>query len=305
MPANRPVLIGVDTSTEAAAAAVFGQRLAEAAHAPYQFIHAMPDPGVAVAGAALPISAEEYRAALVHQARDEVLTALRAAKLAPTTEQVIVRCGKPADVLQQTAVDLDADLVVLGGKHHATLPRWFGGRTVRDAVRLLTVPLLVTRDAPARLRRILVAVDGSSTTAATFAAAERFARLFGATLRVVYVVEPTPALLESRFPYPAAFAALRKQRLADVVWPRARELGAETAIRHGTAVDALAHEAAATRADLLVVGSHRKGWVDRLAIGSVTEGLLDQLPTSLLVAPMASPPAVRATSHEAVAGTVG
>jgi universal stress protein family protein len=35
----------------------------------------------------------------------------------------------------------------------------------------------------------------------------------------------------------------------------------------------------------VVVGSHGKGWVERLLIGSVTERLLNQLPSSLLVVP--------------------
>jgi len=41
----------------------------------------------------------------------------------------------------------------------------------------------------------------------------------------------------------------------------------------------------------VVVGSHGKGWVDRLLLGSTTERLLDQLPASLLVVP--APPGKR------------
>jgi hypothetical protein len=39
------------------------------------------------------------------------------------------------------------------------------------------------------------------------------------------------------------------------------------------------------RADLLVVGSHGKGWAERMLVGSVTERLINHLPTSLLVVP--------------------
>jgi Universal stress protein family len=34
-----------------------------------------------------------------------------------------------------------------------------------------------------------------------------------------------------------------------------------------------------------VVGSHGKGWVDRILIGSTTERLVTELPTSILVVP--------------------
>jgi len=37
------------------------------------------------------------------------------------------------------------------------------------------------------------------------------------------------------------------------------------------------------------VGSHGKGWVDRLIIGSVTEDLLNDLPTGVLVIPVPAP----------------
>ncbi len=46
-------------------------------------------------------------------------------------------------------------------------------------------------------------------------------------------------------------------------------------------------EAAEWPADLLVVGSHGKGWGTRMLVGSVTEQLISYLPTSLLVVPTA------------------
>jgi len=43
----------------------------------------------------------------------------------------------------------------------------------------------------------------------------------------------------------------------------------------------------ASRADVVVLGSHGKNWVDRLLLGSTTERLIADLPSSLLVAPAA------------------
>jgi hypothetical protein len=56
----------------------------------------------------------------------------------------------------------------------------------------------------------------------------------------------------------------------------------------GPVIETIVAEAAAWKADLLVVGSHGKGWVDRLLVGSTTERLLNELPTSLLVIPTAA-----------------
>jgi nucleotide-binding universal stress UspA family protein len=51
-------------------------------------------------------------------------------------------------------------------------------------------------------------------------------------------------------------------------------------------VDTLLREASEWQADVLVVGSHGKGWAQRVLLGSVTERLINHLPTSLLVAPV-------------------
>jgi len=62
------------------------------------------------------------------------------------------------------------------------------------------------------------------------------------------------------------------------------------------ALDGILHEAAEWRADLLVVGSHGKGWGKRMLVGSVTERLINHLPASLLVVPAAAA-AVRPEAH--------
>jgi len=41
--------------------------------------------------------------------------------------------------------------------------------------------------------------------------------------------------------------------------------------------------------DLVIVGSHGKGWVDRVLLGSTTERLLNKLPCPVLVIPVRAP----------------
>jgi nucleotide-binding universal stress UspA family protein len=60
---------------------------------------------------------------------------------------------------------------------------------------------------------------------------------------------------------------------------------AQKRLRFGQTLATIVHEAEEWPADLLVVGTHGKGWVERALLGSVTERLLHLLPTSLLVVP--------------------
>ncbi len=118
------------------------------------------------------------------------------------------------------------------------------------------------------------------------ALAERFARLVGAQLRVLTVFEPLPDLPGIPATDPTEYYALAQETLERDVWPLVKTPRAERIVRHGMVVDTLLREASDWQADVLVVGSHGKGWAQRVLLGSVTERLINHLPTSLLVAPV-------------------
>ena len=93
---------------------------------------------------------------------------------------------------------------------------------------------------------------------------------------------------------------MSEEQLQRETWPLIRSRSVEKVVRIGTAVETISQEATEWRADLLVVGSHGKGWAQRLLLGSVTERLLNQLPTSLLVIPAPAAAAVEpAAAQEA------
>jgi nucleotide-binding universal stress UspA family protein len=176
--------------------------------------------------------------------------------------------------------------MVLGGKHHSALERWLGGSTSLHMVRAAEVPVLITAGAPAAFRRVLVAADLSKAAGPTLGLAERFARLVGAELRVLTVFEPLPELPAMSPVDPTEYFALAQETLEREIWPLVKTPAVEKFVRHGTVVDTLLREAADWKADVLVVGSHGKGWAQRVLLGSVTDQLINHLPTSLLVAPV-------------------
>lgn len=280
-----PIIVGVDASPAAAGAAAVGERLARLAGVPCQVIHAVRDawaPLVAVSIDPQVVDMQELQLAV---ARQHVNDALDGAVSDPLRRKLDVVFGPAAVVLQQAMRDPRPGLVVLGGKHHSVLERWLGGSTSLHVVRAAEVPVLITAGTPASFRRVLVAADLSAASGPTIGLAERFAKLVGAQLRVLSVFEPLPDLSGVPPIDPTEYFALAQETLERDVWPLVR-MPAEKMVRHGTVVDTLLREASDWNADVLVVGSHGKGWAQRVLLGSVTEQLINQLPTSLLVAPV-------------------
>ena len=282
----KPIVAGVDGSAESARAAAVAADLAQAAGTSCQLVHVTRDEWSSLAIAEMPERAQEFRDTLMAQARERLEHTLWGVVPPDVVQRMIVRLGRTADALKQVAGERGAGLVVLGGKHHSAAARWFVGSTGVDLVRTTDVPVLVTGDRQAPIRRVLAAVDMSAAARPTIEAAERIAELLGAELRVVCVVEPLPVIPEAPNFDLTRYYAMMADQIAHEVWPLVQSSKAEKVTRYGTAVEALFQEAADWDADLLVVGSHGKGWVDRLLVGSVTERLLNRLPTSLLVVPV-------------------
>ncbi len=285
-----PVVVGVDGSPEAGGAAAAAWRLAQAAGVRCHLVHATRDVRTALDLAGTGVSLDDLQLALLARTRSEIAAALKDRVPPHVLEGLIVRAGRPAAVLAEVIEETDAGMVVLGGKHHSTLGRWLGGSTVHHAVRRLSVPLLVTAgDLPPR-PRVLVAVDLSYAALPTLDQAVDFSRLLGGPLRALHVLEPLPNVPELPFPVDVAnYEARSREQLEKDVWPALPVPADHKVVRPGIALDAIAEEAAAWRAAVIVVGSHGKGWVDRLVIGSVTEDLLNDLPTAVLVIPVPAP----------------
>ncbi len=283
-----PIVVGVDASPEAVGAAKLGYRIARAAGENCDLVHATPDAWAPFSAVGDPKQVRETQQLQVAVARHRVTEALRSDVAPELLEGLDVRLGPAAVVLQQGAHERSAGLLVLGGKHHTALERWLGGSTSLNVVRTAELPVLITAGAPTAIRRILVAADLSAAARPTLALAERFGRLVGAQVRVLTVFEPLPVLPDVPPIDPTSYYGLSQDLLQREIWPLIRIRDSEKLVRHGMVVETLLREATEWSADVLVVGSHGKGWAQRVLLGSVTERLLNDLPTSLLVVPVAA-----------------
>lgn len=298
---GQPIVVGVDGSRESAAAARAAWTLAQAAGVECQLVHATRDVRTSLEMAGTGVSLEALELAMLTRARAGILRAM-GDQAAPAVERLVVRPGQPTAVLEAVIAELDAQLLVLGGKHHSALGRWLGGSTVQHVVRRVSVPLLVTTgELPARTR-VMVAVDASYAAQATVQQATSLARLLGGPLHALHVIEPAQTVADALFqPAPLNKEGWGRERMERDVWPLLPIPDQHKVIRRGIPVEVIAQEAAAWHADVIVVGSHGKDWVDRLLLGSVTEALLNDLPAAVLVIPV--PPPKQRVPAPARAGT--
>ena len=269
---TQPIVVGVDGSPESVSAASVAWMLARAADVQCRLVHA-----TALAGA-----------------RDHLRASLQDRVPSSVVDAMVVSTGSTGDVLEAVIAETHATMLVLGGKLHSKLGRWLGGSTVQHVVRRLTVPLLVTAGELRGRPRVMVAVDHSYAAVPTIRQAVAFARLLGSPLHALHVVDPPPAIAE----LPPDWSRKIVER---DIWPVVPLIERGKIIREGNPFDTIVDEAAAWRADVIVVGSHGKGWVDRLLIGSVTEDLLNNLPCAVLVVPVPKPERGEAVAHYSAA----
>lgn len=142
-------------------------------------------------------------------------------------------------------------------------------------------------------QRILVPVDGSPTSNRGLAEAIALAKLTGARLRLLHVVDELSfALGASAFPvYTGDVIGLLREAgekiLADAkAKVEAAGLGVEAVLRDGFAgrvCDLIVEQAEAWPADLIVIGTHGRRGVDRLFMGSDAELVLRTAPVPVLL----------------------
>jgi nucleotide-binding universal stress UspA family protein len=132
---------------------------------------------------------------------------------------------------------------------------------------------------PMMIKNILCAVDRSPSSLQAFGYAIALARWQKARLSLLEVVEEAPSPGVTRAPksdrVPAETRTTLERDLRRVLTARrASDVKVEIVMRKGKVVQEILAQAKASRSDLLVIGSHGRGGVQRLVLGSVAEKVL-------------------------------
>jgi len=209
--------------------------------------------------------------------------------------------GPVADALEAEIETTGTDLVVMTTHGRGPLSRFWLGSVADQLVRRLHVSLLLVRpvgDQPVepRLRRILIALDGSPFAEQAIGAATALGEPFKAEYALLMVVEPALPVADPAglmlLPVSPDTEQKRREAAQRYLASLAGRLEAEgvkatTHVAEGAvATAAILEQTEALGADLVTLASHGTGGFERLVIGSVADKVIrgSQHPT-LVVRP--------------------
>jgi nucleotide-binding universal stress UspA family protein len=297
MQERRPVIVaGVSGLDPSDPTLLVATEVARMAGAELNLVHAYQLPPVLTFAPGL---AAEFPADMPRYSEDLLAALTSAAHALPGGEEAHCRVvlGTPASALVGVAVQVRADLIIVGAARGSRLGRAMLGTTAQRVLRESRVPVLVARrPVMPPLQRVLLTSDLSPQSGEVHDTALRVvasylggARRARSLLVLGWMGVPAPLTTE---------AVKRGARTELANFLRARHAAGppvELEVRSGIAADEIVAEAVEWDADLLVVGTHARGWGARLMLGSVAEAALRDAPCNVLAIPpvMAGPPAVR------------
>jgi nucleotide-binding universal stress UspA family protein len=230
------------------------------------------------------------------------------------TARARVVFGRPATVIVAEAVALGADLVIVGSHNHGALASFALVSVAAEVVDHAPCPALVARQSS--LGPIVLGHDGSVGAMRAEELVATWPFLTRETVRVVSVTSLVPSwyltldagmgaaidgqllqeLLDERQENSRRIAQAAAARLSE------RGLDAHPESRDGTAAEGLLDAIAASRAQLVIVGSRGNTGLARLLLGSVARTVLYHAPCSVLIVrePHPAPPS-RGADHRAAA----
>jgi nucleotide-binding universal stress UspA family protein len=197
-----------------------------------------------------------------------------------------VRWGEPWQAICECAESERAQLIAMTTHGRSGIRRWGLGSVANKVVHESPIPVLLVSPEEAgptpeaKIKRILVPIDGSELSQTAIPYAGDFARTVGATVVVVHVVTPFAIA------YPGAEAYL-DQRAMDQIEANAKEilqravdklraegLPTEQVLGGGTAIDGIVAAAMGERTDLIIMSTHGRSGLGRWVLGSVAEAVV-------------------------------
>jgi len=203
--------------------------------------------------------------------------------------ELFVLTGDAARQIHDCAEAWSAELVVLGRPEHADsiLARLFHPHVVDKVVRWAPCAVLVTRRAPGT-RRIVVGVDFTDPAREVLRRAAVEQARTGASVYAVHCLSPAATFpigdpVGGVMPPPDWDAIERSMTERLVAAAAEAQVSAAPQLVHDGAADGLVQIARDLAADLVIVGTHARSGLARLALGSVALHVVKHAPCPVMV----------------------
>lgn len=210
----------------------------------------------------------------------------------PEKVSYAVGFGEPAEGIIAEAETSTPDMIVLGTVGENRLQHIFFGRTSNHLVRETKIPVLaVPPDRPlGDVKNVVVGIDFSDCSAVALQTAGRWAKLFDASLHVVHAVDVDVEV--SGLGHVLGDIGTRLDTVIDDQTDALQTMIANNGLKgsvdgihvSGSRPDrAIAEQAEAEDADLVVMGTHGRRGFARWFLGSTAEGVLRSADRPILV----------------------
>jgi len=200
-----------------------------------------------------------------------------------------VRIGKVAEHICEVSLEHDTRLAVLTSHGRGGVRRFIQGSVADTLVRTLSIPVFVVRPGEGKppIERIVLTLDGSETSEVGLPPARGLAAATGAQLHLLRVSNPLAEL-----PYagmgPAPDLGDLARQLLEVAQAYLQETARENEIcevRSGRPLDVITEYAREAKCDVIVMGTHGRGGVVRLALGSTADAVMRAADRPVLLIP--------------------
>jgi len=195
--------------------------------------------------------------------------------LARVRHKLLVQFGRPAELIEKAAQDLDVDLVVMATHGRTGINRLFLGSIAEHVLRASERPVLSLGPGAAlrALKKILCPVDFDPNSIAALNLGRRLAQKYRAAISLLHVV-PTP-FEPSEVPVEPSIPEWEQDARAQLEKAATENLGAKVkhklVVRRGDPASAILEVEKELRPDLIVMATHGRTGLSHLVLGSVAE----------------------------------
>ncbi|GIX05385.1 MAG: universal stress protein [Planctomycetaceae bacterium] len=208
--------------------------------------------------------------------------------------QASLRFGRPWEELIREALQLEADMLLVGTRERGKTARLLFGSTAQKLIRLAPLPVWVVKPAAVReVREIVVATDFSDNAQQALHHAVQLAQQLPCKVWLVHALEyPFESYLRTSGVSEADIQRHKQRVLQEAEEHLQQQLrdtdartltyGIRTQVLEGAADVVIPEFLVQTQADLLVMGTQGRSGLSGLLLGNTAERMLVNLPCSLL-----------------------